>query len=77
MPTILRIGNLRFFFFSKEENRKHIHVVSPEGEAKFWLEPAIELAQNYKFSQKELGKIEKIIKEYYNIFIKAWEEYFG
>src|SRR2546422_3979017 len=31
----------RFFFFSKEERRKHVHVSCGDGEAKFWLEPAI------------------------------------
>jgi len=33
-PTIFRIGNYRFYFFSREENRIHIHVISPDGEAK-------------------------------------------
>jgi uncharacterized protein YfaP (DUF2135 family) len=43
MPTILKIGNIRFFFFSREETRMHIHIICPDGEAKFWLEPQIEL----------------------------------
>ncbi len=77
MPTILRIKGYRFFFFSREELRKHIHVQSQEGEAKFWLEPQIELAKNYKLSRKELKEIEKIIEEYYDEFINGWEEYFG
>ena len=77
MPTVLRIRGYRFFFFSREELRKHIHVQSQEGEAKFWLEPQIELAKNYKLSRKELKEIEKIIEEYYDEFINGWEEYFG
>ena len=77
MPTVLRIKGYRFFFFSREELRKHIHVQSREGEAKFWLEPQIELAKNYKLSRKELKEIEKIIEEHYDEFINAWEEYFG
>ena len=47
------------------------------GEAKFWLDPQIELAKNYKLSRKELNEVEKIIEEHYEKFIKAWEEYFG
>ncbi|WP_439481025.1 DUF4160 domain-containing protein [Cyclobacterium plantarum] len=40
MPTVLRIGPYRFFFFSNEGNEPpHIHVESGEGHAKFWLEP--------------------------------------
>ena len=77
MPTVLRIRGYRFFFFSREELRKHIHVQSQEGEAKFWLEPQIELAKNYQLSRKELKEIEKIIEEHYDKFINGWEEYFG
>jgi len=45
-PTVLRKKDYRFFFFSREESRAHIHVVCPDGEAKFWLVPEIELARN-------------------------------
>ncbi len=77
MPTILKIKGYRFFFFSREELREHIHIQSQRGEAKFWLKPQVELAKNYKLSRKELNEIEKIIDEYYETFIEAWEEYFG
>jgi hypothetical protein len=40
-PTIFREGGYRFFFFSLEEARMHIHVRSGGGEAKFWLEPNV------------------------------------
>jgi hypothetical protein len=48
-PTVFREGPYRFFFFfffSREEPRLHIHVSSADGEAKFWLDPAIEVARN-------------------------------
>jgi len=45
-PTVLYDGDCRFFFFSREESRMHVHVHCPDGEAKFWLEPEIELAKN-------------------------------
>ena len=41
----------------------HIHVVKAENEAKYWLEPDIEVAENFGFSSKELSFIEKILKE--------------
>jgi hypothetical protein len=44
--TIFRYRSYRFYFFSREEARMHVHVISPGGEAKFWLEPKIELAVN-------------------------------
>lgn len=34
MPTVFRYGEFRFYFFFREEIRKHIHVSSPNGEAK-------------------------------------------
>ena len=77
MPTILRIKDYRFFFFSREELRQHIHICCQRGEAKFWLEPQIELAQNYRLSKKQLNEIENIIEEHYEDFVQAWEEHFG
>jgi len=76
MPTILKVKDYRFFFFSREELRKHIHIQSHNGEAKFWLDPQIELAKNYRLNKKELNEIEKIIEENFDDFIKAWENHF-
>lgn len=76
MPTVLRIGAYRFFFFSREESRMHIHVSCAEGEAKFWLLPEIELAKNYKLSRVQLKEIENLIEEYQNDFRDAWNKYF-
>ena len=53
-PTVFKEGNCRFHFFSREESRVHIHIVSPDGEAKFWLEPTIALADYWGFSRKQL-----------------------
>jgi hypothetical protein len=44
-PTVFRQGPYRFFFFSREETRMHVHVSHPDGEAKFWLAPHVELAK--------------------------------
>ncbi len=43
-PTVFREGGFRFYFFSREETRMHVHVQGSDGEAKYWLEPSIELA---------------------------------
>jgi hypothetical protein len=46
MPTILRVGRYRFFFFSNEGREPaHIHVKAGSDEAKFWLDP-VQLAAN-------------------------------
>ncbi|MEP6743714.1 MAG: DUF4160 domain-containing protein [bacterium] len=44
-PTVFRRRGFRFSFFSNEEPRMHVHVRSANGQAKFWLEPRIELAE--------------------------------
>ncbi|WP_322774122.1 DUF4160 domain-containing protein [Synechococcus sp. CBW1107] len=49
-PTVFRDGEFRFYFFSREESRAHIHVSHPDGEAKFWLSPSIELSRNIGLS---------------------------
>ena len=51
-PTVFREGEFRFYFFSREGPRRHVHVFCPDGEAKFWLDPKIELAQNYGMNDR-------------------------
>ena len=62
-PKFKEINGFVFKIYSNEELRMHIHVVQAENEAKYWLEPDIELAENFGFSSKELSFIEKILKE--------------
>jgi hypothetical protein len=76
-PTVFRESGFRFFFFSREEERRHVHVYSPDGEAKFWLEPEIALAKNHSLSDHQLAKIKKIVEEHKNELISAWDSYFG
>ena len=76
-PTIFKEAGYRFFFFSREEERMHVHVISTEGEAKFWLEPQIELARNHGHSRKQLKNIESLIEVRYDELIGAWKKHFG
>jgi hypothetical protein len=50
LPTVLRDGEYRIFFFSREEPRMHVHVSHPAGEAKFWLTPTVQVAENVGLS---------------------------
>ena len=75
-PTVFREGPFRFFFFSREEARLHIHVQSADGEAKFWLDPRIELARNYGLSAQDLGKVEQLIEEHEEEIRDAWSKHF-
>ena len=56
-PTVVRDGKFRFFFFSREEERIHIHVAHPDGEAKFWLTPDVTLAMSVGLSAQQLRAI--------------------
>lgn len=54
----------------------HVHIVSGDGEAKFWLEPEIELAKNYQYSRKQLKEIESLLEGHYNELVSAWQQQF-
>ncbi len=76
-PTVFNEKGYRFFFFSREETRMHVHVHCAEGEAKYWLEPEIELARNYRLSRTQLKQTEQIIEEHYDELLDAWRKHFG
>ncbi len=74
MPTVLRIGSYKFYFYSQEPNEPpHIHIDRDNLSAKFWLEP-VALAKNIGFSPKKLGKL---MVENQKILLEAWYGYFG
>jgi hypothetical protein len=76
-PTVFREDGYRFFFFSREETRMHVHIVSGNGEAKFWLEPEIKLAKNYNYSRKQIREIESLVEGHYDELISAWKQHFS
>jgi hypothetical protein len=76
-PTIFRDGSFRFYFFSREESRMHVHVQCPDGEAKFWLEPVIAQAQNYGLNEQQLRVARSLIEGHSNEIRAAWKRHFG
>ncbi len=76
MPTVLRVGRYRFYFFSNEGREPpHIHVKAGGDQAKFWLHP-IDLASNYGFRAHELNEIRQIVEQHQSELIEAWNGYF-
>jgi hypothetical protein len=75
-PTVFRYGKYQFYFFSLEENRMHIHVHSPDGEAKFWLEPVVALVSSQGLSAKEIRRMQKIVEERQDEIKRAWKKFF-
>ena len=55
----------------------HVHVQSAEGEAKFWLEPRIELAQSYGLPPHEVNVALQLIRENEDVICRAWNDHFG
>lgn len=76
-PTVLRVRGYRFYFFSREESRPHVHVQHAEGEAKFWLQPDVALARNFGLSRRRLSAALKLILEHLDEIRTAWDEHFG
>ena len=76
VPTVLRIGPYRFFFYSNEgAEQPHIHVQREARIAKFWLQPA-SLAASGSISPTELRAIGRIVEERQNEFLEAWNDFF-
>ncbi len=54
----------------------HVHVVSPDGEAKFWLEPQTELAVSKGLKTVELTELRKVIEERQDEIREHWHQHF-
>lgn len=76
-PTVVRDGPFRLFFFSREEPRLHVHVAHPDGEAKFWLAPRIELATQIGLSPHQLAEAERMVNLHFHEIRDAWNKHFG
>jgi hypothetical protein len=76
VPTVLRIGASRFFFYSNEGSEPpHIHVERGQGFAKFWLEP-VSLVSYGRLRGHELRHLERLVSEHRREFLEAWREFF-
>ena len=71
-----RTANTSFFFLVKTSDAC-AHLLRGNGEAKYWLEPAIDLAVNYGLNGKELGDIERILGERKDEIIERWKQHHG
>lgn len=77
MPTVLRSGPYRFFFYAGDYGEpQHIHVERDDRIAKFWLDP-VRLRSSGGFARVEIARIEKIVTDQRFDLMEAWNEYFG
>lgn len=77
MPTVLRDGPYRFFFYAgDEEEPAHVHVERDDGEAKLWLNP-VRLERSRGFGPKEIRRIKALTKQYQQQLLESWDEFFN
>ena len=77
MPTILRQGPYRLFFYSGDgDEPMHVHGERENNVAKFWLDP-IRLQTPGGFRQSEITRMAKIIKGRRTEIVEEWNEDFG
>ena len=77
MPTVLRSGPYRFFFYSGDRDEPpHVHVERDDCEAKFWIDP-VRLARSHGFAAKEINNIEKLVAQNQQDLLESWNEFFN
>ncbi len=76
-PTVLRDGPFRMFFFSREERRPHVHVSHPDGEAKFWIEPNVELPTQIGLTAIQIRDARSVVERHLKEITDAWHRHFG
>ncbi len=76
MPTVLRAGPYRCFFYAGDrEEPPHIHVERDDNIAKFWLEP-VRLQTSGGFSRREINRIRRLIDDNQQGILESWYEFF-
>ena len=76
MPTVLRVGPFRFFFYAGDGGEPpHVHVERDECEAKLWLDP-VRLERSRGFRSKEINRIHEFVEEYREQLLEGWNEFF-
>lgn len=77
MPTVLKEGPYRFFFYASDRGEPpHIHVERENKVAKFWLNPT-RLSRSGDFGRAEIRRVEQLIAEHEPAFLEAWNEFFA
>jgi len=77
MPTVLRSGPYRFFFYAGDRDEPaHVHVERDDNVAKFWLDP-IRLVNSGGFNRSEINQIQELVERNKGDLLRSWNEYFG
>jgi hypothetical protein len=77
MPTVLRNGPYRCFFYAGDrEEPPHVHVERDVNVAKFWLDP-VRLVGSGGFRSAEIRRIQRLVEEHREELLRSWNEFFN
>jgi hypothetical protein len=77
MPTVLRSGPFRVFFYAGDRHEPtHVHVERDSSKAKFWLQP-VSLQSSTGFSFGDLTMIHRLIEQNHQLLLQHWHDYFA
>ena len=77
MPTVLRIGGYRFFFYASDRDEPpHVHVEREDRIAKFWLNP-VRLERSGGFARHEIALLLRTVTQHQKPLMRSWDEYFN
>ena len=77
MPTVLRHGPYRFFFYAGDADKPpHVHVERDYDKAKFWLDP-VRLQNSGGFGRTEINRIQRLVEDNREDLLRSWNEYFN
>lgn len=77
MPTVLKLGPYRFFFYAGDRNEPpHVHIERDGNIAKFWLKP-VRLQSSGGFQRVEIARLSTMVTEYQTELLEAWNAYFN
>ena len=77
MPTVLRSGPYRFYFYASDgAEPAHVHVERDDETAKFWLDP-VRLQSSGGYSRRELNQIQRLVEEHRDQLLRSWNEFFN
>ncbi len=80
MPAILRFEGFRVAIYPNDHRPPHVHVIGKGYEAVFKLncpEGPVALRENYGFSRRDAGRIERGLGRNLARLCEAWEEIHG
>ena len=78
MPTALRSGPYRFYFYSYDcAEPRHMHVDREKFSAKIWLDPDVRIAENRGYGRQELREVERIARQDIELLRGEWDEFCG